>query len=167
MLVIAEGNRPYGRIRVTGGKVINRAGPSGNSFEIYTKQIYTFFINLLIIGVSMEKELLSILKAMADESRLRILCLLNQRELCVCEIEEVLKTSQSNISRHLTKLKDKGIIASEKQARFVIHRIDRNMTDKYPFIQETLNQASKMEKYKEDIENLSKIGERCGLSCKA
>jgi ArsR family transcriptional regulator, arsenate/arsenite/antimonite-responsive transcriptional repressor len=115
----------------------------------------------------MEKELLSILKAMADESRLRILCLLSQKELCVCEIEEVLKTSQSNISRHLTKLKDKGLITSEKQAQFVIHRIDREMAQKYPFISDVLTRASGMPGYKEDIERLRKIGGRGGLVCKA
>lgn len=114
----------------------------------------------------MEKELLSIMKAMADETRLRILCLLNRKELCVCEIEEVLKTSQSNISRHLTKLKDKGIISSEKQAQFVIHRIEREMETKYPFISSVLDQASKIGVYKKDIEALEKIGERGGLVCK-
>jgi ArsR family transcriptional regulator, arsenate/arsenite/antimonite-responsive transcriptional repressor len=115
----------------------------------------------------MEKELMNILKSVADESRLRILCLLNQRDLCVCEIEEVLKTSQSNISRHLTKLKDIGFITSEKQAQFVIHRIDREMAEKYPFINDVLNQASEMPRYKADIERLRKIGGRGGLVCKS
>ncbi len=46
-------------------------------------------------------ELVVILKALADETRLRMLHLLKDRELCVCEIEEVLGIQQSNASRHL------------------------------------------------------------------
>lgn len=114
----------------------------------------------------MEKELLNILKAVADESRLRILCLLNQRELCVCEIEEVLATSQSNISRHLTKLKDRGLIDSKKQAQFVIHGISQIMMDKYPFITALLNQASSMDKIQKDIDKLKTIKESCITLCK-
>jgi ArsR family transcriptional regulator len=115
----------------------------------------------------MEKELLNILKALADESRLRILCLLNRKDLCVCEIEAVLKTSQSNISRHLTKLKDRGLIISEKQAQFVIHKINKEMTEKYPFILTILNQASKVDKYKSDLENLKDMKVRGMISCKS
>ncbi|MGD9156009.1 MAG: metalloregulator ArsR/SmtB family transcription factor, partial [Bacillota bacterium] len=58
--------------------------------------------------------LLKILKALGDENRLRILNLLRQKKLCVCELESVLNMTQSNVSRHLIKLKDAELIESEK-----------------------------------------------------
>ena len=45
------------------------------------------------------------LKALADPNRLRVLNLLGDRTLCVCDLEEVLGLNQSNLSRHLAKLK--------------------------------------------------------------
>lgn len=59
-------------------------------------------------------EIVYICKSLADENRIRILNLLKNEELCVCDIEAVLGIKQSNASRHLNKLKMAGIIASEK-----------------------------------------------------
>lgn len=59
-------------------------------------------------------EFVEIFKALADENRLRILNVLNQGELCVCEIETLLGITQSNASRHLNKLKSLKIIDSDK-----------------------------------------------------
>jgi ArsR family transcriptional regulator len=59
-------------------------------------------------------EVVYILKALADENRLRILNLLRNGELCVCDIEAVLGIKQSNTSRHLNRLKISGMIASKK-----------------------------------------------------
>jgi ArsR family transcriptional regulator len=47
-------------------------------------------------------------KALSDETRLRILCLLLEGELCVCDIMAVLQLPQSTISRHLAYLKNSG-----------------------------------------------------------
>ena len=47
-------------------------------------------------------------KALSDETRLRILCLLLDEELCVCDIMEVLQLPQSTVSRHLAYLKNSG-----------------------------------------------------------
>lgn len=49
-----------------------------------------------------------IFKALSDETRLRILCLLLEGELCVCDIMEVLQLPQSTVSRHLAYLKNSG-----------------------------------------------------------
>lgn len=68
--------------------------------------------------------MVEIFKALGDETRLRIINLLLQRELCVCDIEGILEISQSNASRHLLKLKSCGIITQEKKAQWVFHRID-------------------------------------------
>lgn len=53
-------------------------------------------------------------KALADETRLRILNLLAQQELCVCDIMNILKIGQSKISRHLTYLKNAGWVTGRR-----------------------------------------------------
>jgi DNA-binding transcriptional ArsR family regulator len=64
------------------------------------------------------------LKAMAHPLRLKILCLLGAtNEVSVQDIVEQVGTSQSNISQHLSILRDKGILASRKDANKVYYRI--------------------------------------------
>ena len=57
------------------------------------------------------------LKALGDPTRLRILELLRNGKLCVCEIIPQIEASQSNISQHLRTLRDAGIIELEKHGR--------------------------------------------------
>ena len=59
-------------------------------------------------------ELLSAAKALADESRIRVLYMLEAGPLCVCEVQAVLKLSQSSVSRHLQLLEEAGLIVSER-----------------------------------------------------
>jgi DNA-binding transcriptional ArsR family regulator len=64
------------------------------------------------------------LKAMAHPLRLKILCLVGQNELMVQEIVEAVGTSQSNISQHLAVMRDRGLLASRKEANKVFYRIE-------------------------------------------
>jgi len=114
----------------------------------------------------MAKDLLNILKAIADENRLRILCLLKEKPLYVCELEAILKVTQSNVSRHLAKLKDREIIEAEKEAQFVRYRMNEEIIKKYPFILNVIEEASKTENCKRDIETF-RIMKPSGISiCK-
>ncbi len=70
------------------------------------------------------REQLRIMKALADENRLRILKLLEHKPLCVCELQEVLGIVQSAVSRHLKILEDAGIIARRKAGVWVEFYID-------------------------------------------
>lgn len=63
------------------------------------------------------------LKAMSHPLRLKILCTLGENEVSVQEIVECVGTSQSNISQHLAILRDKGILASRKDANRVFYRV--------------------------------------------
>jgi len=63
------------------------------------------------------------LKAMSHPLRLKILCSLGDREVSVQDIVEQVGTSQSNISQHLAILRDKGILASRKDANRVFYRV--------------------------------------------
>ncbi len=63
------------------------------------------------------------LKAMSHPLRLKILCTLGGEEVSVQDIVENVGTSQSNISQHLAILRDKGILASRKDANRVYYRV--------------------------------------------
>jgi len=63
------------------------------------------------------------LKAMSHPLRLKILCTLGDQEVSVQDIVDAVGTSQSNISQHLAILRDKGILASRKDANKVFYRI--------------------------------------------
>ena len=67
-------------------------------------------------------QLLRILKAISDESRLRILNLiLSADEICVCDIESTLGFSQTKVSRHLTVLKNAGLVNDRRQGLWTLY----------------------------------------------
>ncbi len=68
------------------------------------------------------------LKAMSHPLRLKILCTLGDQERSVQDIVEQVGTSQSNISQHLAILRDKGILASRKDANRVYYRVGDTRT---------------------------------------
>lgn len=68
-------------------------------------------------------KIVEVLKALADDNRIRIMNLLLKGELCVCEIETILGLSQTNASRHLAKLKAAGIVEIRKKYQWVYYKI--------------------------------------------
>ena len=63
------------------------------------------------------------LKAIAQPTRLRILYFLKDGEKCACEIIPRMKEDQSNISRHLTHMRDMGILESRREGVSIYYRI--------------------------------------------
>lgn len=72
------------------------------------------------------QEILNIFKAFSDEIRLRILKLLQDGELCVCDIVAALDMSQPKISFHLATLKEAGLIKDRKEGRWIHYSIDES-----------------------------------------
>jgi len=108
-------------------------------------------------------DIVEILKALGDGTRLRILHLLHKETLCVCDLETVLNLSQSNASRHLTKLKNVKLIAGEKQAQWVYYRVDKTSLERYPFIQELLaKELAQQPHCQKDLARLKKYREQGG-----
>lgn len=96
--------------------------------------------------------MIDVLKALADENRLRIVNLLIHAELCVCEIETILQMTQSNTSRHLTKLKSNKIIESSKDAQWVHYVVSDDFREMYPGLLEDLKHTLNDGKvYQEDL----------------
>jgi ArsR family transcriptional regulator len=68
-------------------------------------------------------ELVHIYQCLCDRTRLRILNLLNDGELCVCHIQEILGEPQVKISKHLAYLRKRGLVDSRKKANWIIYRL--------------------------------------------
>ncbi len=66
---------------------------------------------------------MQITKALADENRVRILAVLNQGELCVCQLIELLGLAPSTVSKHLSVLRNSRLIDSRKQGRWMYYRL--------------------------------------------
>lgn len=62
-------------------------------------------------------------RALGDETRLRILNLLSEREVCVCEIVEILHLGQSKVSRHLAALKHAKLVDCRREGMWVIYSL--------------------------------------------
>ena len=63
----------------------------------------------------MMRDVIKATKALSDETRLRVLNLLLERDCCVCEVMQALDISQSNASRNLAALYDAGFLARRKE----------------------------------------------------
>jgi ArsR family transcriptional regulator, arsenate/arsenite/antimonite-responsive transcriptional repressor len=66
---------------------------------------------------------MAVIKALADESRVRILVALWPEELCVCQIVELLGLAPSTISKHMAILKQSRLVDSRKEGRWMFYRI--------------------------------------------
>jgi ArsR family transcriptional regulator, arsenate/arsenite/antimonite-responsive transcriptional repressor len=70
------------------------------------------------------KELTKAFKALGDETRIRLLKLLEQRELCVCEIMQALNMTQSRVSRNLGILKNAGFVKDRRDGLWVHYSLN-------------------------------------------
>jgi len=79
-------------------------------------------------------QLINVFKLLSDETRLRIIQLLNERELCVCQITGILDISQPKASKALSKLRDLNLVNDERKDKFVYY----SLNDSNPFLIHTL-----------------------------
>ncbi|UJF34406.1 ArsR/SmtB family transcription factor [Paenibacillus hexagrammi] len=75
-------------------------------------------------------------KMLGDSSRLTILALLREKELCVCEIVDIMGMSQPNISQHLRKLRSAGLVTETRKGQWMYYSLSLN--DK-PHIEQALS----------------------------
>ncbi|MBE0429803.1 MAG: metalloregulator ArsR/SmtB family transcription factor [Thermoleophilia bacterium] len=69
------------------------------------------------------KQTAQIFKALSDETRLRIIGLLVEGELCVCDLVAILNLPQSTVSRHLAYLKNSGLVSDRRQGIWMHYRL--------------------------------------------
>ena len=71
----------------------------------------------------------TIAKALADPTRLRLLNALNGCELCVCQLQALVELAPSSISEHLAQLRRAGLVSSRKQGRWVYYKATEQGAD--------------------------------------
>lgn len=74
--------------------------------------------------------LTDIFKMLTDDTRIRLLNILSENQLCVCEVQAVLNISQTNASKHLNKLKAAGLITDEKKSQWSYYYLNDSFWDK-------------------------------------
>ncbi len=73
---------------------------------------------------------ITLLKCLADSTRLRILLLVQQEsELCVCELVQALDLSQPKISRHLALMKSANVLSDRRQGQWIHYRLSSSLPD--------------------------------------
>ena len=73
-------------------------------------------------------ELESLFKALADKTRLRILALLGNNEVCVCHIHDSLGLPQPTVSRHLAYLRKSGLVATRRDGVWMHYQVSRSLS---------------------------------------
>ena len=97
-------------------------------------------------------------KALADETRLRIVALLSHGELCVCHLEEALRLSQPKVSRHLATLRAAGVVEDRRDGSWVYYRLVRQAdTDCERQLRGLVKTFAKRAALRRDLERLVKV----------
>lgn len=103
------------------------------------------------------KKTVKLLKALADPTRLRIIILLLEKDLCVCELLFILGMEQSRISHQLRILRDAELVEDTRDGKWIVYTIPNEMKKKLkpllvPMLGEDLYQSKKIRQDKENLE---------------
>lgn len=98
-------------------------------------------------------------KALGETTRLKILRMLAEQDLCVCDLEEVLQISQPRVSQHLKVLKQAGLVQERREAQkricsFDNQTFDALIEDFYAFMEKPLDQLEGFEEIQTRLANL-------------
>ena len=77
------------------------------------------------------RNFIKVMKALRDPNRVKIVKMLQHGELCVCEIQKVLRVSQPAVSKHLKILQEAGFLNSRKDRLWVCYRLDDGSSSPY------------------------------------
>ena len=85
------------------------------------------------------RELIKVFKAVADKNRMRILKMLEKKKMCVCELSAVLEITQPSVSKHLSILKNAGLIQDERNGQWIDYSLCTEKINIYiPVIQSSI-----------------------------
>jgi ArsR family transcriptional regulator len=112
------------------------------------------------------RDLVRAAKALSDETRLRILNLLLQRECCVCEVMEVLEISQTRASRNLNILYDAGFLNLRREGLWAYFSIDKaDLKDYLSLLLDAVERGLKENKVADSDREHLKTAQRLGPQC--
>lgn len=110
--------------------------------------------------------MIDIFKALSEESRLRILSILLDGEMCVCEIESSLNMTQSNASRHLNILRLSGLLFKYKMAQWTYYQISDRFKEDHKELYDYLRvKLRDLPSYQEDLQNKKSCTDKDICSC--
>ena len=103
--------------------------------------------------------LLAITKALADENRVRALMMLRHGELCVCQIIEVLKLAPSTVSKHMSVLRQAGLVTGRKEGRWMYYSLSQQDAPKpvQQALQLVLDNTSRTASVRQDDQTLRQV----------
>jgi len=104
------------------------------------------------------KSLVPFFRALADETRLRIVMLLLHGELCVCDLMAILDSPQSKLSRHLAYLKHSGIVSGRREGVWMHYSLKDPLKDLYqPHLHLFKEKFSALSPFKQDKKKMLKF----------
>lgn len=120
-------------------------------------------ISVFVDIVSRMENIAFIFQSLDDETRLRILALLlEEDELCVCDLVNVLQLPQSTVSRQLSLLKNAGWLKDRREGVWIHYSVNRTLAPIQQFIIPVLrNFLPSTEAARKDLERLRSLGESC------
>ena len=103
-------------------------------------------------------DLIKVFKALSDETRIRLLKLLQRRELCVRELMQALDMTQSRVSRNLRILRDVGLVKDRRDGLLVQYSLNEKPLNQYasPLLELLKDWVNDDETISKDLEELSK-----------
>ena len=77
------------------------------------------------------KTFIRVMKALSEPNRVRMIKILGHKELCVCELQELLGIAQSTVSKHLKVLEEAGLVVYRKEGSWIIYRLSQGEDSDY------------------------------------
>jgi ArsR family transcriptional regulator len=111
------------------------------------------------MGRTAKFNLVTLFASLADPTRLRLLNLMNGREVCVCYFVEILKQGQPKISRHLAYLRRAGIVEARRDGKWMHYSIQRPDDTKAASILDATFKS--FETDRNMLADLARLGQAC------
>jgi ArsR family transcriptional regulator len=112
------------------------------------------------------QDVVKAMKSLSDETRLRILNVLLERECCVCEVMQALNISQTRASRNLGILHDAGFLKVRKEGLWSLYSVDRDgMKEYYPSLVDAVRKSLEDDEVAALDRKRLKTAERVGPGC--
>jgi len=77
------------------------------------------------------KDFIRVMKALSDPNRVRVVKMLQEKEMCVCEIQEALGLAQPTVSKHMKQLEEAGLVTSRKNGLWVNYNLAGDESNPY------------------------------------
>jgi len=103
------------------------------------------------------ENLTNIFKVLSDETRLRIINLIFQQDLCVCELVEILDLSQPKISKHIAKIRQVDLVNTERREQFIYYSFNKNNQEYKKLITDILSNIKENKTLQKDNIQLQSI----------